>query len=350
MKKYAIIGAGAAGMAAGVVFNLNNVSVDIYEASNKVLKKVFASGNGRCNLSNINLDSSFYHNEDYFHYDRYAFLNLLNENNLEVITDNEGRMYPLSNTSKSVCNLLIDLNKKNNIYLNTSINNIKVVDNKVLIADKLYDKVLITTGSLASVNASYNPYFFVDDLSLSFNKVRPSLVGFKVKENIKALQGLRVKVKASLYKDDDLIYEEDGEVTFRSDGVAGIVIFNLSFYCDDIKNNNYYLVLNMYPNLNNKVLKYNVNPLLYNYLKVFKDIDIHNFKLSLLDFYSLKEAQSASGGLVIKEINHNFSLKKYPNLLYVAGEVIDVDAKCGGYSLNFAFNSGIKAALSMLEK
>ena len=334
----AIIGAGASGLFLTKVLN-KNISYTIFNKG-KVGRKILASGNGRCNISNFNYDDSFYHHN--------PLANIIVKNNqqklfdyfkkLNIYTkcDDEGRMYPISESSLSILNILTK-NIKN--IIDIEVTNIEKKNNKYYINNEYgpFDKIIISIGSNAQVN-DYN-FNLIKSLNIKYNEFKPSLVGFITKEKLKEISGVRSKAKVSLLKDNNIIHTELGEVIFKDDGISGICIMNLSsFYQKTDKlnmkikidlimdgiYNSYDSVLN--PKLLNYINKYNINP--------------SNFILNIKDTYNMEFAQVASGGIDINELNKNLTLKNN-NDIYLMGEVIDVDGLCGGYNLMFAFTSAI---------
>lgn len=371
----AIIGGGASGSVAALRIKQNNplINVTIYEKNAKLLKKVSVTGNGRCNLSNINISSNMYQNPSIISrmlemgYSS-ATLDFFHELGLFTITDEEGRIYPKSNQAQTVVELLTKelFYKKVNVKTNIEINEIKFIDNKFMIQEEVYDKVLVCVGSNASV--SNESIKLLQNLPLKFVGFKPTLVGFKVNENIKDLFGVRASATVSLNG-----HTSKGEVMFKEDGVSGICVMDLSVFnkegvltfdfLDDysyemlkmvvarkIKNDPYVHLHNlMFGSVNNKLLgmfnkgypNVKVTTLeegvLDSYLKQFKE-----FKLTIKDTYSILNAHVASGGIELEELDL-FESIAYPNL-YVLGEATNQVGVCGGYNLWYAFTSGLIVA------
>ena len=342
--KVAIIGAGASGLMLATLLEKNKIEYDIYNKG-KVGRKILASGNGKCNISNAYIDAKYYHNNplakslinDY----KNELYKYLEELEIYTKTDSEGRMYPISESSLSVLNILLKHIKRP--ILDEEVKTIKKINSKYKINnnDKLYDHIVISTGTIANMNKPYYSYDYINDLGIKFNKFIPSLIGFKTNLRIKEISGTRLKCMASLYQNNKLIHKEDGEVMFKDDGISGICIMNLSSYFNDYK------FLNSYIKLSLDVSKYRslesvLQPKLYQYV-INNNIDINNFIIPIKGLYDMQFAQVCKGGIDISEINNNLSLKKDPNI-FVAGEIIDVDATCGGFNLSFAFMCALKIA------
>lgn len=374
--KVAIIGGGASGVLCALKLKkLNNkYDITIFEASNKLLKKVSISGNGRCNLGNLYITDECYLNkrsiQDLSTHlgDSLAFFENLG---LLTYTDNEGRIYPLSKEANSVVEILNKELFYNRIKVinNTFINEIKRVDNQYLIKDDRYDYVVIATGSNAGIKLNYDPYELINNLNFKMTALKPGLVGFKVKEDLTDIAGVRASVTVSAFGK-----KSQGEIIFKEDGVSGICVMDLSIFknddakilidllpdysLDDLLNYMHKKISNdsklklhnlMLGTVHSKILniinrKYHnelVNDLtddeVIKYLKIFK-----SFKLTITESYDLSNAQVVCGGVSFSEVE-NFESKKYPNL-FLVGEVLDQAGICGGYNLWFAFTTGLVVA------
>ena len=339
----AIIGAGACGLLLANLLNEKKISYKIFNKG-KVGRKILASGNGRCNISNNNLSKNSYNNDF-----AYKLVNdnindlfeLFNKLHIYTKSDDEGRMYPLSESSQSVLNILLNNINKDDI-IDLEVNNISKKNNLYYINNTYgpFDKIIIAIGSNASYKKPYNSLKIIDDLNLKFNDFMPSLVGFKTNLKLKEISGVRQKGNVSLYNNDKLIHTEDGEFIFKDDGISGICIMNISSFYQRLNNKSKsYIKLDLSPNNDYKYLDSVLNPKLLKYIKN-NNIDYHNFIIPIKDVYDFEFAQVSHGGIDISEINDNLSLKK-DNNIYVGGEIIDVDGLCGGYNLMFAFTSAI---------
>ena len=335
-----IIGAGASGLMLANKLSMNKIEYQIFERD-KAGRKILASGNGRCNLSNANLDMLSYHNNPLSKEiikNKDLLLDMFSKLKIYHKTDNEGRMYPISESSSSVLNIL--LKNVNDKIIYHEVKNITKKSNGYYLDEYgPFDDVVIATGSPASFKDNKKPsYEYLKSLDLKFNEFKPSLVGFKTKLKIKDISGVRSKSNVSLYVDNKLIHSEDGEVIFKDDGISGICIMNLSSYYNKTSKANAYVKINLvsedYDNyesvLNPKLLKYVMD----------NKIDVHNFIIPISSTYEMEFAQVAAGGIDVSIVNPDFSLKT-DNHIYVAGEVIDIDGVCGGYNLASAFISGL---------
>lgn len=377
MEKVCIVGGGAGALMCACF--AKNKNITIVEKNEKVGKKILATGNGRCNLTNVNMNNYAYNiNLDKFlsRFTPSKTLAFFNEIGLITYVDDEGRVYPISNTANSVLDVL-----KNNVQKNK---NIKIITEKQVIdvnkqenlykidysdgTNELFNKVVIASGNLTNLT-------LFDKFNIKYKKFTPSLCGL-VTEKHKNLMGVRCKnvlVKCNLGSHE---FNEIGEILFKDDGISGIVIFNLSSHMARIGNFNQKIVIDFMPEVSAinlvEILKQRRNNL--NELKVedyltgifHKAINFEILKRCGINFnkriqeiseeeinkicHKIKcyELQSISysdnnqvfnGGIDINELTNNLECKQHKGLYFI-GEVVDVDGVCGGYNLQWAWTSG----------
>lgn len=375
MKSIAILGGGASALMCAC-FIKDNVSVDIIEENDKVGKKILATGNGRCNLSNVNMNKYSYSCDINKYLNRFSVVQTIDFfKSIGLITyvDEEGRIYPFSNSAVSVLEVLKNyLSNKSNIHFLTGK---KVLDLekvgeefKVILQDEIlsYNKVVVALGNKADLTM-FNKF------NISTKPFTPSLCALKTTKN-KNLAGVRVDNVRVVCK--DVNFDEQGEILFREDGVSGIVIFNLSAYL--ARNNNYNtdILLDFVPNLTEQdlfqMLKNRVNllknykidnfltgifikQLNYDFMQRLKfDLDkkvslltdnqilslaklIKNYHINTLGY--LNNNQVCSGGVELKSLDNNLQAKNIDELFFI-GEVVNVDGVCGGYNLQWSWASG----------
>lgn len=347
--KIAIIGAGACGLM--LAANLENTQIE-YTIFNdgKVGNKILASGNGRCNLANFDV------NDEHYHYNKFAanivknyrgiLMAKFGELKIYYHSDTEGRVYPYSECSQSVLNAMMRHINKDAIVADT-IKTVTVRNEKYFLNNEYgpFDKLVFAFGSPA--NKKNDPEFLspLDNLGLSIKKFVPSLTGFRVKENLFPISGVRARCQASLYQDNTLIHSEYGEAIFKEDGISGICIMNMSSYYAHLENQKKCEIrLNLALHDFDDYIAV-LNPKLLNYV-INNSINVHDMRLTVKGTYGLELSQVAYGGIETKELNDDLSLKKYPDF-YAGGELVDADGVCGGYNLMFAFISGIIIANSL---
>lgn len=368
METTIIIGAGASGLLCCHELAKNNHNVIILEQSNKSGRKILASGNGRCNISNTNMDMYFYNTDepkikkiiDDFDAKKYF-------NQIGVMTRQVGTLlYPRSNQSLTIKNAL--MNNFDRVALIEECQAKQIIPKgkqylvKTTKGEYLGDHIVIATGSPASLLSGENNYDLVKALDLKVTKLYPSLVQIKTQPAYRSLKGVRAKCKASLLVDGKIIEQQHGEVLFSDNGLSGICIMQLSRLLPrfDGKKEISLDLLEEYDELELKdLLKRRKENFGNYYLEgIFNDklaqvlINVENLKdvrFKIVDTYDYRKAQVISGGVSLEEINDHLEVKKYPGI-YLAGELLDVDGDCGGYNLHFAFASGYHIANTIMNK
>lgn len=368
METTVIIGAGASGLICGHELANANHNVIILEQSNKSGRKILASGNGRCNLSNTNLDMYFYNTDDSRIEKILHDFNAIDYfNQIGVMTKIVGTLvYPRTNQSLTVKNALMNNFDKLALIEECQATNIVIKDNSYVVQTNKgnyeCDNIVIATGSPASLLSGENSYDLVKILDLKMTKLYPSLVQVKTKPAYRSLKGVRVKCIASLVVDGKVIERQEGEVLFSDNGLSGICIMQLSRLLPHHPGNQI-ISLDLLPEFNeievqellhkrkeqfgNYYLEGMFNDKLAKVLGGIKDLKHVCFKI--INPYDYAKAQVMSGGVSLAEVNENLELIKYPNI-YLAGELLDVDGDCGGYNLHFAFASGYHIARTIMKK
>lgn len=385
--KVCIIGGGISGVICAIKASKNN-DVTIIERNNTLLKKLLLTGNGRCNYFNSNMDISNFNSNSNLE----DFINEDNINKVLAFYDSigiipkikNGYYYPYSNTALSIKESLIKElnNNKVKVITDTLVENITKVEDKFLINNCLYDKVVISTGSKAYPKTGSDGigYKLLEDFKLNIINVVPSLTPLIGSEKyFNDWNGIRVDAEVSLYENDNFIKKEVGELQLTNYGISGICVFNLSGIVSRgiNKGKKEVIHINFLPFVdniesflierNNKLKNRTIIELLeglinYKLVKVilkqsnikedvyFNNIknkqDLYNnlvdFKLNINDIKGYEFSQVCSGGLDLNEINLHTMETKIPNL-YVIGELLDIDGLCGGYNITIATLSGILA-------
>lgn len=376
-KDIVILGGGASALMCACSCNEKR-QIIIIEKADRIGKKILATGNGRCNLTNLNLNNSFYNTlevDKFFkRFDNKKTLNFFQDLGLETYSDQEGRVYPISNTANSVLDVLrlkIEKLKNTQILCNTTID--KITDKKDGFIIKLSNGELILTEKLVLAFGS-NENNLLKDLPFKINSFKKSLVSLKTTPN-KGLDGIRVdNVNISL-KIRDKNFTENGEVLFKKNGISGIVVFNISSLLARENLDKIDIFLDFLPDisLNELISKlkkriktmqdYNtdnfltgifhksINQNLIEKAKIpfKKNIEIVDNEIlelaNLIKKYHVKivgfgdNNQVNSGGISLECLDDNLQ-SKYKKNLYCIGELVDVDGVCGGYNLQWAWTSG----------
>lgn len=369
MKNIAIIGAGAAGLfAATQLSRRKDLSVIMFEKAPKVGTKLRASGGGRANILNTNIQGSFYNHPDFIE-------NLLKSVDYKIIkkefermglrlsADEEGRVYPATLFSQTVIDVLLNAMGENvQIQTDVEVEKLRQTKGKWQVNNDptLFDAVILSSGSPAGMIAknrqNYNGY--LSDFKIKQKKLTASLVGFKLENYPKELSGCRARAAVTLLQNGKVVYSEAGEVMFKDDGISGIVVLNVSAYYNRLKNKeNCVLSLNfLFDDEHLDVAAYykkfgDLSGLLHpklNRLYHKKPFDLRNFQMKISGVYDLEFAQVCHGGISLDEIDETFALNHYPKL-YAVGEMLDIDGVCGGYNLFFAFASAYRAVQAIQQ-
>ena len=355
MKKIVVIGGGISGCYAAIRVKENHpdFEVSIFEHNDKLLKKIYATGNGKCNFANKGSLVNKYSNEEF----ALSVIKEFDEKEIVKYFDGIGvkskaigdLIYPYSESAETVANHL--LKRINELYIKVNLNiEVKDYQNGLLLTDLgtfNYDALIISIGGKSSPNLGSNGGFYPVLIKHGYElrESSPSLCPIKTKENTKMVEGLRSKVSASLYQGNKLIHQENGELLFKKDGLSGMVIFNITHYINRLDNkNNVTIHIDFAKDMDGEYQSL-VNPKIAKYLLDNK-LDIHNTVFTFKSFYDYPNSQVTSGGLLIEELNSDLSSKKEKDVYFI-GEVIDVDAICGGYNIMWALASANKVAKSI---
>ena len=369
--KILIVGAGASGIVAAINYKRNHKNDDVLviERLDSSLKKHLASGNGKCNLGNSNIDFSLYNNPAFAEsiikgYDYKKFFS-----SISIETKTFGDLaYPVSESAVSVKEAL--LNSAKNLGISVK-NAEKLVDFEVkdkieVITDKAKYSVdkLYLAGGLKSSPKLGSDGSVLDALAKHGYKIKSPEAGLcplYTKEKTKLVDGIRVKSTVSLFKNGKLIHKEDGEVLFKEHGLSGIVIFNTTSIISRDPKQSYKISLDLLPDFSLEYLKnYRkshkfselllafLNPKLSKYLtERFANEDQFFTALKNLEFtfdksYGFDYSQVSVGGIDVSEVDEKL-MSKHEKNVYIIGELIDIDGPCGGYNLTWAFASAIKS-------
>ncbi|CAK7016759.1 NAD(P)/FAD-dependent oxidoreductase [Tissierella carlieri] len=400
-EKICIVGAGPAGIIAAGIAGSRGKDVTLIEKNERIGKKLFITGKGRCNITNNAPIEDFFDNvmknRNFLYSSFYSFtnrdiVNLLESYGLKTKVERGNRVFPLSDKSSDVIKAFQKFLAANNVklLLDTKVNSIDIKNQKFIVRtnkdETIFDKLVIATGgkSYPATGSTGDGYIFAEGLGHSITKIRPSLVPVEVRENwIKDLQGLSLKnITLSAYAKKKNIYEEFGEMIFTHYGISGPIVLSMSNHLYRYINDGIRLSIDLKPALDNKKLddrilrdfELNNNKKMKNALDdllpqklipiilFLSDLDpekiinqitkeerlkllnsIKEFPLTFKSFRPIEEAIITSGGVSTKEINPSTMESKQVSGLYFAGEVIDVDALTGGYNLQIAYSTGYLA-------
>lgn len=406
MAKTIVIGGGAAGMMAAYAAAMCGNEVSLYEKNEKLGKKVYITGKGRCNVTNAcetqDLFSNIVTNPKFMYSPIYTFDNNMVQSFMEewgcpLKTERGNRVFPQSDKSYDVINALIRAMRENKVDINLDSHvsdilteNGHVTGVRVNGCDIECDNVILATGgySYPSTGSTGEGHTMASKLGHHITKCMPALVPFTAAEEwVKELQGLSLRnCGVTIYDGDHKIYEDFGELLFTHFGVSGPTVLSASSYAADIiRKRPLRLVIDLKPALDEKQLdarilrdfEANINRKFMNSLdKLFpkslipviierSGIDaqcrvneitrdkrqglvklIKNFDLTLTGLRGFNEAIITHGGVDVKEIDSSTMESKLIKGLYFAGEMIDVDAVTGGFNLQVAWSTGYLAGIS----
>ncbi len=388
MYDVVIIGAGPAGIicASNIKENNKNLNILILEKNDKLGKKLSMTGNGRCNLGNLDTNINNYFSNSSLE----SFKDTLKSNEYLdyikkigiLIKEDDKRLYPYSNQAITVCKTFERYLKYLNVKIkyNYEVLNVKKENDIFIINDDIKSKnIVIATGGLSypKTGSTGIGYDILKSFGHKIEKIYPSLTYLNTNyKYIKELQGVRFDSVVSLYVDNKIIDKEKGQVQFTKDALSGICVFNLSRnvkkYLEE--NKKVKLILNLIPEYNKNELKDYINSfkeieiedvlsgilnnklalVIAKELKIYgkklkeltnKEIEyllynLHNIEYNITNVGDISSSQVTNGGASLDEFTSNLESKKVKGL-YAIGEILDVDGKCGGYNLSWAFTSGL---------
>ena len=383
MKKYdiAIVGGGASGLACAVVLAQNsNLKTVIWEAGERIGKKLASTGNGQGNVSNLDLGREHYFGGNT---DLVKKIACADPNAHERIfdclfsADERGRIYPAGRQASALCdNLLRKLSGKVEIMLSAPVKNIEKgfvleTEKEKISADYV---VICTGGSAQPVAKGISPYALAENLGHTHTALYPSLVQIKTDTtHIKTLRGIRADCELSAYEKGKFLKSTRGDVIFTEYGISGNAVFALSPYITD--KHGVTVSLAFLPDISEEVVEDNLKKrraagcsggellsgTLHNQIgraiiarsgaESDKQIvkTLKNFTLSVKETLGFAYAQVTRGGIKMNEISEELESKLIKNL-FLAGEVLDVDGDCGGYNLQWAFTSGMFIADNIIKR
>ena len=417
MKNIIVIGGGAAGMMAAYSAAESGAKVTLYEKNEKLGKKVFITGKGRCNVTNAGDTNEFFNQvisnpkflySAIYSFDAFMVMDLLEQHGCALKTERGNRVFPITDHSSDIIkamekallakSVVIKKNRfvKDLIIVNDEIrkcSGIVLCDDSGKEENVYADEVILCTGGTSYRTTGSDGYFYdiLKKYGHTIVEPKPGLVPLVSPQSVcKDLMGLSLKnVSLDLYVDGKNIYSGFGEMLFTHFGISGPLVLSAS----SIYNKKYYgkkckAVIDLKPALDDdKLDKRILRDFEENMNKSFKNalegllpskmtciipgligVDenkkvnmvtseerarlvhvLKNFEINILGTRDFNEAIITIGGVSTKEINPSTMESKIISNLYLAGEVIDVDAYTGGYNLQIAWSTGHLAGVSAGE-
>ena len=394
-----IIGGGAAGMAAAITASeYESVHITLMERQARLGKKLSATGNGRCNLSNLHAAEGGYNGDDP-QFSNYAIekfgpaetLEWFQDLGLYTVTEPSGRVYPYSDQANSVVDVLRFSLDRDEIEVLTDfeVQRVKKEGGAFLVTSRdrtlECDRLIIACGGLAGtkLGGTMSGYKLLRSFGHKCTKLRPTLVQVKTSwPGVSALKGVRANCRAGIYHNGQLHRESVGEIQFTEFGLSGPVIFEISrdacqgggeWECrldflpdcraDRLKRplmqkrNSNLTAEDLFTGiLHNRLgrvlvkeagLRANIPVSQLDDDQLFAVISLaKDFRVTLTEPLGMDAAQGTAGGIVTNEFDPTTMESKLVPGLYACGEVLDVDGDCGGYNLQWAWSSGRLAGLN----
>ena len=394
-KSVAIIGAGASGLLSAILCARAGAKVDIFEQNKKPAKKILVSGNGRCNISNANLNATDYFCENprfvEFALNAFGFVTFekfCSEIGLLLNVLDDGRAYPLSNEAKSVASIFEEYARSLGVVFH---NETKIDDIKSLI--KKYDSVVVATGSRAGEHLGGNSDG--ESFALEFGHTTipayPSLVQLHLDSKIAPkMSGTKLNAEVTLLVNSQKEQTIKGDVLFTNYGVSGFAILDISQSASEALLN-YQAVdisINLLPAFTmqklsthiSKVALANPTQTILNILVglipnkiangLLEELAISNaitgskihtkltkkiankmldWRFEVNDTHGFRHAEVSGGGINTSEVDEKTMMSKKCKNLYFTGEVLDVVGRRGGYNFAFAWASAYLASKNITK-
>ncbi|MBE6851047.1 MAG: aminoacetone oxidase family FAD-binding enzyme [Ruminococcus sp.] len=396
-----IIGGGASGLSAAVTAASYGVEkIAVLERSQRVGKKILATGNGRCNLSHTPVTAAEY----YGSVDVSGILSdfgnaadFFETLGLCCRTDEQGRMYPYSMTATAVLDVLRSVCAHYGVeeICDARVTRLAPIGKRWLVstqtAEYTADAVIFAAGGHAApqFGTDGSAWDLLETLQIPLAPPTPVLCPVLSDANLlRPLKGLRAKAAVALYDKRTLLRCETGEVQFTQDALSGICLFNLAGLVDTKRCEDFHISLDLCPEQSEgsilsmlyafQAVRFHVDceallsgivqkPLARLILKQcgIKAADpcgqlggrefsaiaayLKNLQFPVKGLSDWKQAQATAGGVMGCALDENLQVRKHPNL-YVVGEAADVHSICGGYHLHWAWASGVHAAKHVAER
>ncbi len=405
MSKIIIIGGGASGMMSAISASNNEKNeVILFEKNEKLGKKIYITGKGRCNVTNASdvdnlllntIGNPTFMYSSYYTLDSYSVMDFFEKEGLPLKVERGKRVFPKSDKSSDVIKALSNKMKKNKVkvLLNHNVTKLLIENNKVtgIIANnKEYkaDKVIVATGGLSypQTGSTGDGYKFAKSVGHSVTKLSPALVPLKLSNNfIKDLQGLSLKnIQLKIILNKKTVYSNQGEMLFTHFGVSGPLVLTASRYLanENLENCKGYIdlkpsltiaeldkrILKDFDKYKNKDFKNSLDDLLpqkiigtiielsnINPNKKVNEITkeerkrlvelLKNIELDIIENGGYNQAVITAGGVNVDEIDPSTCKSKIIDELYFVGEVLDIDCLTGGFNMQVAFSTGYLAGL-----
>ena len=404
--KVIVIGGGPAGMMAAITASEKGDEVILFEKNEKLGKKLYITGKGRCNITNDCDNKTFIaniiNNPKFMlgainKFDTSATQKFCLDNGLKIKVERGKRVFPESDKSSDFIKVFQKVLDKSNVDVrfSTEVSKLQIVDNKVsgvFIGNELIkcDKVIVATGGISypGTGSTGDGYKFAKDAGHNITPLLPALVGINLVQNVAELAGVTLKnVGCKVLRDRKVLFEEVGEMLFTHTGVSGPIVLTLSSKINKLQGK-LKLSIDLKPALDdstldnrllrdfegnsNKEFKNAIGDLTVKALlpmiikeskiKLDKKVNqitkeernnlvktIKNLTFDIKDLCGISSAIVTCGGVDVKQINPKNMQSKLIKGLFFAGEVLDVDGLTGGFNIQIAMSTGFVAGKSDIE-
>lgn len=402
--KVAIIGGGPSGIISAITLAKSGIEVVLYEKNEKLGKKLYITGKGRCNITNDCEIQDFFDSvirgKKFLNSAIYGFspqdtMSFFEDLGLKLVVERGNRVFPLSQKSSDVIKVLTNALKSSRVQvrLNNQVTKIVKNDNNFSVSTawekELFDKVIIATGGVSYplTGSTGDGYDFAEKLGHNIVDIKSGLAPIIVNENIKSMQGLSLKnVCLTAYDaNNKIIAEEFGEMMFTDKALTGPIALTISSFIN--RKDKVRLSLDLKPALDNEKLDARIlrdfeerknqdlrnvtRALLPDRLNVYvisaarimetKKVNlvtkeerakfvqtIKNLPFVVKRLADLSEAIITSGGVDTKQLKPSMESKVVDGLYFV-GEVVDIDALTGGFNLQLAYSTGMISAMNIIK-
>lgn len=404
--KVGIIGAGASGVFAALILKQNYIDTTVIERNANALKKIYATGNGRCNFTNRNVSYKNYHGENpkftisvIKKFDNYDVIEFFNDMGIPEVELENGKIFPKSLQASSIVKQMMCLANHLEVefIFDSFVDDVRKNGDvfEVKSNDSIYkfDYLIVACGSKAykKSGSDGNGYILMKKLGHNIVKTHPGIVQLRLNgDSFRKMSGTKFKANAKLVVDGKEIFEFYHDVLFTDYGISGPTILQLSGEAIRAKNKGldvkiridtvdldenklyehliYIISLNYYKKikellvglindnlieevLNQAGISYDINVCELSKEEIYKLAHtLKNLEFSVSGYKDEDSGQITCGGVDTDEINPSTMESKKIKNLYIIGEIMDVDGDCGGYNLQWAFSSAYSCAMSIIKK
>lgn len=402
MARVTIVGGGTCGVMLATLLEKTNYQVTLVEKLPKLLAKLEASGNGRCNITNNKDNKEFLKHLDnpkYFYplikdFGPLQIIDYFTNLGVQLKEEKNNKMYPVSNKSIDIANALTKQLKKTQVLLETKVVKLSKKDDlfKVTLADQSTlesEYLVLAFGGITypALGSDIKNFKLLDDFDLNIVQLKPQECSINLKQPLDHLMGVSLEdVNIKVKQNDKVMQSLNGDVLFTHFGLSGPGILNTSFIINSLHHENIFISLELLNLDYEKTRKYlleliNSNPIgmiatnlnkvlpkaIVSYiiesldLTIIKNSNLNkkqitalahalsDFKMEFKSFYKPEFAFVSSGGIDLKELKaKTLEAKKIPNL-YFGGEMLDVCGQLGGYNLTVALSCAYAIAKDLTK-